>query len=71
MKPTIGRIVIYQAGANDLCGIEGSELPAVIVRVHTDSYVNLKVFTDGRENQWVTSVLEGEGSRMWHWPSRA
>jgi hypothetical protein len=64
MKPTIGRIVIYTL-------YDGFEpCPAVIVRVWSDTCVNLKVFIDGPQDMWVTSVCEGTGPRSWHWPAK-
>lgn len=76
MKPTVGRIVLYNAGPGQFSdpsgpGNESSPLPAVIVRVWTDTCVNLKVLTDGPKDAWVTSVTEGEGPYCWSWPPRA
>ena len=73
MKPTIGRIVIYKLYEGfEPCLKNGgeTELPAVIVRVWSDTCVNLKVLTDGVHDEWVTSVVQGEGPRSWNWPAR-
>lgn len=70
MKPTIGRIVIYRY--YPLGGPNGSEFcPAVIVRVWTDTCVNLKLLEDGPENSWKTSVMHGIDNAQWDWPFRA
>lgn len=72
MKPSIGRIVIYRL-PEDKPDINGArEFPAVIVRVWSESCVNLRVFTDGPYTPWVTSVTllpedQGERSTCW-WP---
>ena len=78
MKPTIGRIVIYtlyQDGLIEPCrqNYGETELPAVIVRVWSDTCVNLKVLTDGSTDQWVTSVCYDASAspRTWRWPERA
>jgi hypothetical protein len=74
MKPTIGRVVIYtMADVDDPCSRNGAtELPAVIVRVWTDTCVNLKVFTDDPHDQWRTSVTYSEtpSGYTWRWPAR-
>jgi hypothetical protein len=62
MKPTIGRIVHYQTA-------DGDTLPAMIVRVHSDTCVNLKVFQDSTESsRHETSVIKGTSPRTWAWP---
>ena len=80
MKPTIGRIVIYTiGGAQDACYADNNgakELPAVIVRVWSETCVNLKVLTDAVHDQWITSVVYAETpdskfGRSWRWPERA
>jgi hypothetical protein len=77
MKPTVGRIVHFVQGE--------LHLPAIIVRVWSDTCVNLQVFTDGSNSdqvrntseapnlKWVTSVTLDETAtqqRSWHWPER-
>ena len=66
----VGRIVNYHVGDNSderLKGNHATVLPAIIVRVWDDGKVNLKVFTDGREDVWVTSVERGlEADQWWH-----
>ena len=80
MKPTIGRIVIYNADNAQLKAMEDSfkntrkscniqsKLPAVIVAVWSDTLVNLKVFLDGQDDLWVTSASLGDGAYQWNWP---
>jgi hypothetical protein len=78
-KPTVGRIVCYtlEDGPN-----AGKVRPAVIVKVWSDTCVNLRVFLDGTNdspdgwslfNEWKTSVLEGQPGEnfRWFWPPRA
>lgn len=73
MFPTIGRIVIYKVGKEDqseLHSIDVKELPAVIVRVWTETCVNLKILTDGPVDVWKTSVVQGTGEYSWSWPEQ-
>lgn len=49
----------------------GQVYPAMIVRVHGDtptSFVNLQVFLDGRDAEWVTSRAVGMGPGTFAWP---
>lgn len=70
MKPTIGRVVIYhtteqERNFNKLSGNLQYELPAIIVAVHSDTCVNLKVFPDGVGDMWKTSIeLAREGAKV-------
>lgn len=70
MKPTIGRIVLFntdpEKAFQDHNG--ATVLPAMIVRVWSDTCVNLKVINDGDADLWVTSVTLGDGPRSWSWP---
>lgn len=76
MKPTIGRIVIYKLTETERAYFNGADiLPAVIVRVWSDTCVNLKVLTDGNADLWVTSSTlqddtKSPQSRNWSWPER-
>lgn len=80
MKPSIGRTVhfVLDRGPN-----KGQHRPAVIVRVWSDTCVQLQVFTDSdatdRYNDqipnplWATSVTYDETAEKiysWHWPER-
>lgn len=49
MKPSLGRIVLYRMP-------DGQDRPAMIVRVWSDTCVNLQVFTDGEND--AGNVLE-------------
>lgn len=74
-KPSVGRIVLFEPGENDLaaksnCLQDGEILPAVIVRVYGDTCVNLRVLTDGPDVLWRTSVTFGTGPYTWCWPER-
>lgn len=44
--------------------------PAVVVRVVSQNYLNLKVFLDGNDDLWVTSRAEGSEPGEWAWPTR-
>jgi hypothetical protein len=82
MKPTIGRIVHYILPEGHT--IPGEHRPAMIVRVWTDTTVQLQVFTDGSNDDpkhsheapnvmWKTSVVLDETATTqgsWHWPER-
>lgn len=49
----------------------GQVYPAMIVRVWGDapgSTVNLQVFLDGRDTEWVTSRAVGMGPATYAWP---
>ena len=74
MKASIGRTVHYvlDKGPN-----AGDHRPAVIVRVWTDTLVNLQVITDDENDklnptEWRTSVPLDESKKngTWHWPER-
>jgi hypothetical protein len=61
MKPTIGRIVIYNH--------DGVMLPAIINEVHESGAVRLFCFGyDGPIS--VGGVNCGNGNREWNWPPR-
>lgn len=74
MKASIGRTVHYvlDRGPNT-----GDHRPAVIVRVWTDTLVNLQVITDDENDklnpvEWRTSVSLDDSAKnaTWHWPER-
>jgi hypothetical protein len=69
MKPTVGRIVMYQPPY----GAPETKLPAIVVNVHSSSVVNLQVFQDrgGDGTVYVGSVGEGAGPGTWSWPERS
>jgi hypothetical protein len=71
MKPTIGRIVIFNVPDYIKNGINGNKqdkLPAIIVAVWSETTVNLKVITDGQNDIWTTSVSQGDNVNQWNWP---
>jgi hypothetical protein len=71
MKPTIGRIVIFNMPdylKNGVNGNKSEKLPAIIVAVWSETTVNLKVLTDGLNDLWVTSVSLGDAEGNWNWP---
>ena len=74
-KPTIGRIVEYVLGPYDSFVNNGSDrCPAVIVRVWSDTTVNLRLLTDSNETPWVTSRCladEPDQKGRWQWPVKA
>ena len=70
-KPSVGRVVHYQVAGHDSDDIRynyAKILPAIIVRVWSDTCVNLKVFTDGPNDGWKTSVVLGNEPGQWSWP---
>lgn len=48
----------------------GDVYAADIVRVWSDSCVNLQVKLDGPGTLWVASRNEGDAEGHWHWPNR-
>lgn len=84
---TPGRIVLYTLTKHDAEFIvehhhaaigrtlnapsEGDVYPALVVRVWSDTCVNLKVELDGEPTFWATSRTEGEDAGYWAWPPRA
>ncbi len=69
MAPTIGRILIYHIPIGEMDSNNGNaDAPAIVVRVWSDTCVNLKVFCDGAFDVWKTSVTEGTDPGEWSWP---
>jgi hypothetical protein len=74
MKPTIGRVVIYNTTEEQRAtlsekGNTPKQLPAIVTAVWNESQVNLQVITDGMHGTyWVTTVDQGDGERQWNWP---
>ena len=84
---TKGRIVLYKHDAVSAISTGGNArpgdiAPAIIVQAWEPNYVNLKVFTDGPSDVWVTSVHEWDADgvtgpdvlqpqRTYRWPSRS
>jgi hypothetical protein len=76
-QPSIGRVVHYVLPDGRY---PGEHRPAFIVKVWSETHVNLQVFVDGTNDYtdyngsvWVTSVAfdpSGEQPRSWHWPER-
>ena len=65
MKPSIGRIVIYNTTEQDQQAMRDQkinvqkQLPAMIVAVWSDDCINVKVFMDGGvPDVWKTSIHE-------------
>ena len=50
----------------------GDILPAMVVKVHPDDTVNLKVMLDGTDVLWVQAVAldETKAQGTWHWIPR-
>ena len=66
--PTVGRIVMFHSPT-----IEGSVfLPAIVVKVHSPTNLNLQIFQDrgGDGTVYATSISEGTGPNTWSWPER-
>lgn len=70
MKPTIGRIVIFNVNENQREKLNNYQptAPAIITAVWGDECVNLKVLLDGESTIWVTSATLGTGENQWNWP---
>jgi hypothetical protein len=66
----VGDRVLYTLTAEDVTkagGNKSTRLPGVVVAVFPseDGKVNLKVFGDGPEDFWVTSIPHGEKAGQW------
>lgn len=75
MQPTIGRIVSFKISQEEI-------RPAIIVRVWSDTCVQLQIFIDGTNDRnkgfnieeqlrgiaWRTSVVQGDDPGQWQWP---
>lgn len=82
MQPTIGRIVHFTFPQDEVKGFsseagQSQTVPAIIVSVHSDECVNLRVFPDSSGPSIVkTSVpLKQESNSKangfyWEWPAR-
>jgi hypothetical protein len=74
MKPSIGRIVIYNTTEDDRTKMKEAgcnkqeKLPAIIVSVWSESCVNLRVLCDGNMDLWKTSSSQGDIPSNWNWP---
>jgi len=76
VKPSPGRIVWYRPNpAEDArsSAVPQEVLPALIVAVHSDEVVNLRVFSDGPAvtDYWKKSVRFGKEQGQWCWPQRS
>ncbi len=83
MKPTIGRIVIFnttEAQQEQMQSLQSTgmnvqkQVPAIIVAVWSDTCVNLKLILDGNTacmSEWVTSATQGDQSNNWNWPVKS
>lgn len=47
---------------------EGDIFPAIVVRVHSATMINLQVLLDGNDTLWVTSPAQGDEPGTWKWP---
>lgn len=65
MTPSIGRIVHYNDGY-------GNSWPAVVIKVHSDTKVDLGTFTKTYSMSTDVEMYDGEGSKAqtWNWPER-
>ncbi len=69
----IGQIVLYRTTSTDKEYFRNQNtlanvsefLPAVIVAVWDEAHVNLKVFCDGIQDLWKTSISYGSGEGIW------
>lgn len=70
LRPSLGRIVIYKLGGSDDPTVNNgaTECAAMIVRVWSDTCVNLQLMLDGTNMSWKTSVLLGDQPGQWSWP---
>jgi len=80
IKPSVGRIVIYvwPAERREKKNNGAETSPAIIVRTweetsYENDECNLKVLSDGENDEWQTSVPYSESNipDTWHWPPRS
>lgn len=64
MKPTEGRIVHYNGG------VDAPRIAAMVIMVHNDETVNLKIFYPNGADGFLEKVKQGEGYNTWNWPPR-
>lgn len=67
MKPSLGRIVIVR----DVIG----ESPGIVTRVHSDTNINARVFTDSEDNPPLRTSLpliapDSADVYGWFWPPK-
>ncbi len=69
-KPSVGRIVHFNFPQHEAIVLNNNlkVAPAIIVRVWSDTCVNLKVLTDGVHDIWKTSIDQGDQPNQWNWP---
>lgn len=80
-KPSVGRIVLYTPSNNEKKALEAlgnnpaDKMPAVIVAVHTEHVVALKVMVNGNHpDLWKPSCQKESFEGMvlcWDWPKRS
>lgn len=63
MKPTLGRIVLFNNG--------GTQEVAIVIAVHQGGTVNLSTVNAGGTWSSRSSVPEGTEPGTWMWPPRA
>lgn len=69
MKPTIGRIVIYNHPGSACGKYPPTQSPAIIQNVSEDGSVRLFIF--GPKGQHMDEgLIEGTGACQWQWPAR-
>lgn len=76
MKPTIGRIVIYNIPEDGIrmFKLQGyhrikNKVPAIIVSVNDDETVDLSMFVIGPTASFYgNDVKQGDGEGEWNWP---
>jgi hypothetical protein len=70
MKPTIGRIVIYNHPGSRNGEFPPTQSPAIVQNVHNDTCVDLWVFGPlGFHKQ--NSCTQGDGPCQWNWTPSA
>lgn len=69
MKPTTGRIVLYNHPGSADGKYPPTQSPAIVQKVHEDGGVDLWVF--GPKGLHKDGPLyQGDGPCQWNWPSR-
>lgn len=68
MKPTIGRIVIYNHPGSKDGTFPATQSPAIVQSVLSDTKVRIHVF--GPKGHHIDEVEQGDGPCQWNWPPR-
>ena len=70
MKPSIGRIVVYNHPGSADGKFLPLQSPAMVQKVNTDGTVEMVVFSIYGGFFFNHNVVQGDGLGQWNWPAR-